>query len=249
MTADKLMPGEHCQATGKGLHAKPRPGTVESVLDKRYMVLLDGETEAQPFSAKKVRRAAPAPKKAGSSNIQQRIDAEGVESVLGAHRAVFGSTAPDATLRDRRPPTRLKIPDANVPTIQLDEDRSLSRGLRTLLNLKPQPKPPKPSRSEEYLEHVRQHDCCNCGAPGPSDPDHVGERGIGQKCSDFLCIPLCRRCHSFRTDHNRLPEKLFEAGNPSRTVYQLVKRSIIDSDQIILRAQVQMLREWAEKQS
>lgn len=68
-----------------------------------------------------------------------------------------------------------------------------------------QPKPPAPRRSKSYLAYVRKLDCCNCGTPGPSDPHHEGKRGVGQKTSDMLVIPLCRRCHSIYTDENQLP--------------------------------------------
>jgi len=255
--SDLLAPGERCLAAGKGLHAKPKPGVVEAVLGKRYMVLLDGETEAQPFGLKKVRRVGkPAKKAPAISNVQQCIDKEGVQSVLEAHRAVFGSTAPDAMLRDQRPPTRLHIPDTNVPAVEPGTPTVLRSGQpdRPVIKLKadslaafgiwehrPQPKPKKPSRSAAYLQHVRQHDCCNCGAFGPSDPDHVGPRGVGQKTSDYNCIPLCRACHRHRTDKNVLPLPFI--GLPGGGGTDLNVRT----ERIVLTAQVQMLREWAEK--
>lgn len=257
--ADLLAPGERCLAAGKGLRAKPKPGVVEMVLGKRYIVLLDGETEAQPFGLKKVKRLGkpPAKKVSAVSNIQQRIDEEGVESVLEAHRAVFGSTAPDTALRDQRPPTRLHIPDANVPAVEPGTPTVLRNGQpdRPVIKLQAdsfaafgvwvmsqQPKPRKPSRSAAYLQHVREHDCCNCGAPGPSDPDHVGSRGVGQKCSDYETAPLCRDCHRTRTDRNTLP-------NPqtSKQSGRLMLRERAETEIVLLRAQVQCLREWAEK--
>lgn len=70
----------------------------------------------------------------------------------------------------------------------------------------PQPKPPKPPRSEAYLEWIRNKPCCNCDAPPRSDPHHEGEKGAGQKCSDFLAVPLCRKCHDTYTNKNALPD-------------------------------------------
>lgn len=32
----------------------------------------------------------------------------------------------------------------------------------------------------------------------PTEVDHVGQRGLGQKCDDRLSIPACTRCHSYR---------------------------------------------------
>lgn len=72
--------------------------------------------------------------------------------------------------------------------------------------LKPLEKPRPPARSPTYLAWVRQQPCCNCDAPGPSDPHHEGKRGVSQKCSDLLAVPLCRRCHQTYTDKNRLPD-------------------------------------------
>jgi 5-methylcytosine-specific restriction endonuclease McrA len=152
---------------------------------------------------------------------------------------------PDArTLRDQRPPTRLRIPDANVPMIPLEAVRKSGLFVDQFQDRShaflPQPKPRKPSRSAAYLQHVREHDCCNCGAPGPSDPDHVGSRGVGQKTSDFNCVPLCRTCHRYRTDKNVLPDSPTING----VTYECTKSA---TENRILRAQVQMLREWAEK--
>lgn len=52
-----------------------------------------------------------------------------------------------------------------------------------------------PARSDAYLAYVRSKPCMFCGADAPSDPHHVGSRGMGQKTDDLRCVPLCRRCH------------------------------------------------------
>lgn len=53
--------------------------------------------------------------------------------------------------------------------------------------------------AEQYLDFVRAKACCACGAPAPSDPDHVKARGGGSgKQNDFTAVPLCRGCHSVR---------------------------------------------------
>ena len=254
MKADLLTPGERCLAAGKGLHAKPQPGVVEAVLGKRYMVLLDGETEAQPFGLKKVKRLGKPVKLkmgpvAGEPPPEPDDYLEGILNRSDAQRAA----------RDQRPPTRLHIPDANVPAVEpgtpslirhsLETDPAFSYHRECARNyptdaefLRPQPKPHKPSRSAAYLQHVRQHDCCNCWAPGPSDPDHVGPRGVGQKCSDYETAPLCRDCHRTRTDRNTLPHP-----QASKQSGRLMLRERAETELILLRAQVQMLREWAEK--
>ena len=53
-------------------------------------------------------------------------------------------------------------------------------------------------RSEKYKKFIRSKPCIMCGRA--SEPHHVRRSywgsGIGIKPSDFVCIPLCRECHS-----------------------------------------------------
>lgn len=53
-----------------------------------------------------------------------------------------------------------------------------------------------PNRSENYLDWIRKRPCCVCSKNAPSEASHHGRRGMGQKASDFSCVPLC-------TDHHR----------------------------------------------
>lgn len=48
-----------------------------------------------------------------------------------------------------------------------------------------------------YLDEVRNLPCCSCLAPAPSQAHHAAtwKRGLGQKCSDDLAVPLCTACH------------------------------------------------------
>ncbi len=101
---------------------------------------------------------------------------------------------------------------------------------RKLAQLRPVPKPPKPSRSRDYLAFVRDHACSSCRAPGPSDPHHYGGRGMGQKTDDHRTVALCRTCHDHFHDHARLP------GMDSATTKVL-----------LLQRQVDLLVEWARK--
>ena len=59
-------------------------------------------------------------------------------------------------------------------------------------------KPEGRARAPHYLAFVRQENCCRCGAPPRSDPDHIGQSGMGLKADDYRTIPLCRRCHELR---------------------------------------------------
>lgn len=52
-----------------------------------------------------------------------------------------------------------------------------------------------PVRSPAYLDWVREHPCCACGAAGPSDPHHYGRHGVGTKTDDLRTVPLCREDH------------------------------------------------------
>jgi len=48
-----------------------------------------------------------------------------------------------------------------------------------------------------------------CGLPDgrnesgyPTEPDHIGSRGMSQKCEDRLVIPACSRDHPYRQNHD-----------------------------------------------
>lgn len=56
-------------------------------------------------------------------------------------------------------------------------------------------------RDLAYLEFIRRRPCAFCGS-GATEPHHsmkrlrgISEAGLGQKGSDYLAIPVCRRCH------------------------------------------------------
>jgi hypothetical protein len=54
---------------------------------------------------------------------------------------------------------------------------------------------PKPTRQtdEGFLDFVRGTRCASCGAPAPSDPNHLRTRGAGG--SDYTAVAQCRPCH------------------------------------------------------
>lgn len=62
-----------------------------------------------------------------------------------------------------------------------------------------QPKPRKPYRNEDYLRFVRSRACCMCSQDRTDQlavvPHHFGSRGVGQKCDDYLTVPVCIGCH------------------------------------------------------
>lgn len=63
-----------------------------------------------------------------------------------------------------------------------------------------------PERSEAFLEFVRRKPCFRCGRRPRSHPHHFGKRGKGQKCSDFLTVPLCEGDHRYWHDKGTLPD-------------------------------------------
>lgn len=89
-------------------------------------------------------------------------------------------------------------------------------------------KPLPPIRCEAFKAWIRPMPCIHCGAPAISDPDHVGPRGVGQKTDDPRCVPLCRRCHTERTDTDCLPG--------------LTKQ---ETELLILRVQVELILRFA----
>lgn len=59
----------------------------------------------------------------------------------------------------------------------------------------PEPRTPEEGGDEGYKAFARTLPCEVCGAPGPSDPMHVGRRGYGEKSADPCVLPGCRPCH------------------------------------------------------
>jgi hypothetical protein len=96
---------------------------------------------------------------------------------------------------------------------------------------RPVPRPRKPYRDSVYLDFVRRWACIGCGAPPPSEAHHHGPRAIRQKTDDYRAVPLCRPCHQAVTDTRCLPG-----------------RSEAQTQEIILRAQVDHLVEWEGRQ-
>jgi uncharacterized protein DUF968 len=55
-------------------------------------------------------------------------------------------------------------------------------------------RPQKPARDSAYLRWIRSLPSLLSGRYG-CDACHTGAHGIGQKASDYLCIPLTRKEH------------------------------------------------------
>ena len=53
------------------------------------------------------------------------------------------------------------------------------------------------STERMHMQRVKELPCSVCGHPGPSDAHHILEgRTPGRKSPNFLCIPLCKDCHT-----------------------------------------------------
>lgn len=80
--------------------------------------------------------------------------------------------------------------------------------------LRPVPPPRTMVRSEAFKRFVCTFACISCRRPHRDvDPHHEGERGIGQKTHDLLCVPLCQGpggCHGFYEDKNHFPGRTVE---------------------------------------
>lgn len=58
----------------------------------------------------------------------------------------------------------------------------------------------KRGHNKKYIEWIRGLTCMVCAAPSPSDPHHwtkKGHGGMGTKCPDTRCIPLCHKHHHY----------------------------------------------------
>ncbi|OPZ10367.1 MAG: hypothetical protein BWZ07_02693 [Alphaproteobacteria bacterium ADurb.BinA280] len=96
---------------------------------------------------------------------------------------------------------------------------------------------------DAYRRYVKSHHCVNCefhGAAqhGNTEADHRGERGVSQKCSDLLVIPLCMFCHAVITAKNVLPVRPKGLSDPAKTP-QLM--SVVDTHLIVTGAQMKLL--------
>ncbi len=174
----RIPVGTEVVVTESGLHGKKRKGVVVAPeLVKGYNVRHHDDGSVTRYPDKKVRVAA-------TTNLYKKL-----QSLVDREA--------DRVEKEFIP----LFPPENVSHEVLDR-----LGVEWNHGPVAQPKPPAPRRSKSYLAFVRKLDCCNCGTPGPSDPHHEGKRGVGQKTSDMLVVPLCRRCHSAITDENQLPQ-------------------------------------------
>lgn len=116
-------------------------------------------------------------------------------NAFGAARRMVGVQTAQRTQVGE--PAKPKVAEHTLPPIKVVSWRELT-----------------PQRSPSFLALIRITRCMCCGMKPPSDPHHAGRRGVGQKCSDFLAVPLCRKCHTAVTDTNRLPgASTIEASN------------------------------------
>ena len=216
----RIPVGTQVVVTGKGLRGKKRKGViVVPALVKGYNVQHTDDGTVDRYPDKKVRVPS------SSLSMKQEIAAMQEPMHAEARRFTegFGAIGLLAGPINTDPASQPSVEDKPVSTfsgplrlghiIGRDDDY-LVIGNKLTLDIvneaerwrnRAQPKPPAPRRSKAYLAFVRKLDCCNCGTPGPSDPHHEGKRGVGQKTSDMLVVPLCRRCHSAITDENQLP--------------------------------------------
>lgn len=85
-----------------------------------------------------------------------------------------------------------------------------------------------PRKNPKYKAWVKQQDCANCMAPGPSDPHHaisMGMGGMGMTAPDLMLIPLCRGCH---TDlHHSSGEGYSQADLIVRTQHRAIEAGVL----------------------
>lgn len=147
--------------------------------------------------------------------IEDRGDVVLVRDANGKRREVRRSRLTTAR------PASTRTPLASRPNYELGDGRAVMKEL--------------PARNESYLAFVREHDCCACGAEGPSDPHHWALKGkgggMGTKADDFRTVPLCRGCHDHYHAHGTLPEC-----------------TTIMTRTLFLAKQVDLLVKWATKE-
>lgn len=68
-------------------------------------------------------------------------------------------------------------------------------------------------KNTKYRAWIRTLECVVCSVSRNIEAAHTGPRGLGQKSSDYSCIPLCRRHHRTGNDsiHSLGPWKFADA--------------------------------------
>jgi hypothetical protein len=68
-------------------------------------------------------------------------------------------------------------------------------------------------KDEQYLDFIRSRPCSFCASPR-TEPHHcirrlrgISEKGLAQKGSDYLAIPVCHGCHEDFRDGRRMPSR------------------------------------------
>lgn len=68
-----------------------------------------------------------------------------------------------------------------------------------------------PARSAQYRAWIRSLPCASCGVLTGIETCHTGPHALGQKSSDFHCIPLCRFHHREGNDAlDKIGRRAFE---------------------------------------
>lgn len=98
------------------------------------------------------------------------------------------------------------------------------------------PKRPEPTRSEDYKAFVRRHPCVGCRKPA-DEAHHFGPRGMGEKCSDLYCVPLCMAEHKEFHDTGAI-QSLYDP--------RLYETERAATEAAFFRAQRDLLIEWLE---
>jgi hypothetical protein len=113
-------------------------------------------------------------------------------------------------------------------------------------SLRAVPKVP-PIRDEAFLSLVRTKPCLCCGAAPPSDPAHVGPRGVRQKTDDTRCVSACRWCHTFFDDNGYLPLDGPKTPPRGRAPGPVVRRLTLWTRLRVAEAQRELLVEYVRE--
>lgn len=112
---------------------------------------------------------------------------------------------------EKDPQPRRRRPRAKSATLALlllhaatgGEPRTVYAGPASLRAV---PKPSAPPRSDTYRKWIGGFACIGCPSQkSRTEAHHHGRRGVGEKCSDYRCVPLCVECHRLITNTYRLP--------------------------------------------
>ncbi len=172
-----------------------RPGTVTGFVGKLIEVEAGGALYPVPLSRVRPAKEETRPDRGAQQAAARAQRLEGMDALEDFARVL--AAAPSKRLVMAPPPMETEEVEEVIPRDVLPSPAWEERGFiaEPRASIRPQPKAPKPTRSEAYKKWVRMQDCAVTGAMA-EDAHHYGPHALSEKGSDFTCVGLTHAEHS-----------------------------------------------------